>query len=292
MIKKYCLTCNKEFQVNLKRKNSAKFCSVLCKALHGRVTKKCLFCQKVFTTTNHLKRKYCSRECSNNSKKKRLERYCQICGKSFEIQKYQEKTAKYCSIKCRSQGISISLKGKYKGKLNPNYKSKVIITCKYCGKKFKVHEYRKYTAKHCSISCSKLDTSKETRQKIANSIKKLQKENPKIHPNYILSQKGHITKIEKMIRDELLKRNIKFKMQYKILSYWVDFAFPGFKLAVECDGKRWHSTKKQKLNDKKRDSKITRLGWTIKRFKGKEINKNPKKVVDKIEIYLRNTGQK
>lgn len=283
MIKKFCLICGNEFCVPKHRKDSAIFCSRKCKHAFGRTNKKCLFCSKSFESAKWLNKDYCSRKCADEAKKKRIIKICEICGKEYEVQTYRVKISKYCSTKCRNEGVSKNLTFGFKGKKNPNYKGKITKICKYCKEKFEVYPYRLSTANYCSIQCSKLDTSEKTRRQIAESIKKLQKENPKIHPNYILAQKGHITEIEKLIRDELIKRGLAFETQYRVLGYWIDFAFPDVKLAVECDGGRWHSTKEQIFRDTKKDERLRNIGWTILRFKGKEILNNTKGVVDKIE---------
>lgn len=287
MIKKVCLTCGKEFHVPKHREDSAKFCLRECKHTFGRTNRECLFCGKPFVTINWLDKIYCSHKCADESKKRRVIKKCMICGKKYEVQEYADTTSKYCSIKCRNKGISKTLKGKFKGEKSPLYREKTVKVCKYCGKEFKVYQYRKNTANHCSIRCSKLDTSEKTRKRIAESIRKLQKENPKIHPNYILAQKGHVTAIEKLIKEELTRRKLKFEIQHRVLSYWIDFAFPNIKLAVECDGERWHSTEEQILRDKKRDERLKNVGWTVLRFKDKEIITNTKKVIDKIERVVK-----
>ncbi len=290
MIKKSCLTCGNEFPVIPKRKDSAKFCSMKCKHKFGRKTKECLFCGKKFITLKSLDRKYCSHECATENSKRRLVKICTICGKKYEVQHYA-RNSKYCGIKCRNKGISKTLFGRYKGKENPNHKGRIIKICKYCGKRFDVHPYRKNTAYYCSIKCSKLDMSKETRKKISNSIKKLQKENPKIHPNYVLAQKGHMTKIEKLIKNKLVKRKIPFKVQYKVLSYWLDFAFPEIRLGVECDGKRWHSTKEQLAKDWKRDKKLAKNGWTIIRFDEEQIMEDVEGCMQNIEYLIKRLSE-
>lgn len=287
MIKKFCLKCGKEFNVAKHRKDSAKFCSKECKHAFGRVNKICLFCGKSFESAKWLNKSFCSRKCLDESKKRRVTKKCQLCGKEYEVQKYLDKTSKYCSFECRNEGVPKGLIGRFRGIKSPSYKGgKIWKTCKHCGKIFKVHQYRKNTANHCSVSCSKLDTSEKTRKQIAESIKKLQKENPKIHPNYILAQKGHVTQIERLVKDELNRRNLTFKIQYHLLSYWIDFAFPEIKLAVECDGKRWHSTKENIIKDNKRDERIRNKGWIVLRLKESEILKDVKKEANKIENFI------
>lgn len=286
MIKKFCLTCGNVFNVSENRRNSAKFCSRECKHTFSRTNKKCLFCGKPFKTPNHLNRKYCSHKCATKDKRNRIFKICGICGKRYEVQRYA-KNSRYCGIDCRNKGISKSLAGRFSGKENPNYKGRIIKTCKYCNKLFEVYPYRKNTANYCSISCSKFDTSDKTRKKIAESVKKLQKENPKIHPNYIMSQKGHITQIEKLIKDELIRKKMHFKFQYMILNYWLDFAFPEIKLAIECDGERWHSTKEQISKDFNRDKQLCKHGWNVLRFNEHQILRNLKGCIQNIQYMVK-----
>lgn len=55
--------------------------------------------------------------------------------------------------------------------------------------------------------------------------------------------------------------------QYNILNYYLDFANPGFKIAIELDGKDYHDPEK----DKKRDFELFKHGWKVFRIKGKEM---------------------
>ncbi len=286
MIKKLCLNCGNEFTVVPKRSRSAKFCTLECKHAIGRANKECLFCGKKFQSQKNKKRKYCSYECANNARKRRVTKICQTCGKEYEVQNYAQ-ASKYCSLKCRDKGFSKTQTGRFRGEKSPNYGGKITKICAYCKNLFEVHPYRRNTANHCSIRCSKLDTSQETRKKIAESIKKLQKENPKIHPNYILAQKGHVTQLERTIQEDLKKRGLHFKRQYRILSYWIDFAFPEVKLAIECDGDRWHSTIKQQSKDWERDQNLCNHGWTVFRLTEQQILDNPEGCLEMVHYMLK-----
>lgn len=62
----------------------------------------------------------------------------------------------------------------------------------------------------------------------------------------------------------------------------IDMAFPDLRVAVECDGAKWHDSPKDEERDKKRDAKLNRLGWVVLRFKEKEIERNLSAVLDKI----------
>lgn len=57
-------------------------------------------------------------------------------------------------------------------------------------------------------------------------------------------------------------------LQYEVLDgqYRLDFAVPQVRLAVEIDGKRWHSTPAQLAADERRQQHLERLGWTFVRW--------------------------
>src|SRR5690348_8549023 len=45
-------------------------------------------------------RKYCSYKCAKESRKRRLDKKCNYCGKQYWIQKWQENSNKFCSVGC------------------------------------------------------------------------------------------------------------------------------------------------------------------------------------------------
>lgn len=73
--------------------------------------------------------------------------------------------------------------------------------------------------------------------------------------------------------------------QGKIAGYRVDFLVKDTNIVVECDGYEHHKTKEQLTNDCKRQRELTKLGYTIVRFSGTEINSDCKMCVrELIEI--------
>ena len=62
--------------------------------------------------------------------------------------------------------------------------------------------------------------------------------------------------------------------QFRIEAYYVDFAFPDVKLAVEADRAAYHSDGR-KVRDCRRDGFLWRRGWTVKRFCGTTIRNKP-----------------
>lgn len=73
----------------------------------------------------------------------------------------------------------------------------------------------------------------------------------------------------------------KFRRQYSVEKYILDFYCPALKLAIEVDGAKHLITKKIKL-DRERQEKIESLGITFLRFTGPEIYKNIDTVIEKI----------
>ncbi len=59
--------------------------------------------------------------------------------------------------------------------------------------------------------------------------------------------------------------------QFRIEAYYVDFAFPDVKLAIEADGAAYHSDDRRE-RDRRRDDFIRSRGWTVQRFRGTTIH--------------------
>ena len=55
--------------------------------------------------------------------------------------------------------------------------------------------------------------------------------------------------------------------QYPAAGFFVDFANPKAKVAIECDGEEYHL---DKAKDAKRDAKLQAHGWTVYRISGKD----------------------
>ncbi|MFB4473741.1 endonuclease domain-containing protein [Oceanobacillus caeni] len=92
--------------------------------------------------------------------------------------------------------------------------------------------------------------------------------------------------IERRLYNGLLQHGLYATPQYKVGKYRLDFAFPQYMIAIECDGKAYHSTPKQKAHDKKRDIFLKENGWTVLRFSGRKIYRELPSVVNKIKDHL------
>lgn len=90
--------------------------------------------------------------------------------------------------------------------------------------------------------------------------------------------------IEWRLYNALKNRGYDVKCQYPCGKFRIDLALPQYRIAIECDGKAYHSSPEQKKYDKRRTSYLRRHGWkSVIRFSGSEINRNPHACVSKIE---------
>lgn len=76
-----------------------------------------------------------------------------------------------------------------------------------------------------------------------------------------------------------------FYPQYPVGRFFVDFADPVLRIAIECDGQQWHDAAK----DARRDAELSRLGWAVKRFTGRQLYLAPEDR-DSIDTWLREIG--
>jgi very-short-patch-repair endonuclease len=139
---------------------------------------------------------------------------------------------------------------------SPSWKGgKVIINCRICGKGRSVYQsdIDKGGGKFCSISC--------------NSI------------NNHLHQKQKGTDIERLIEDELIRREIPYTKQVPLLGITiVDFLLP-HDTVIYADGEYWHKKEGKEKRAVNQDFMLTFHGYRVFRFWGKDIKESPKKCV-------------
>lgn len=94
------------------------------------------------------------------------------------------------------------------------------------------------------------------------------------------------TKHEEILWQQIRNRKfgIKFRRQYSIGGYVLDFYCPEIKLVIELDGEQ-HSKKENFLYDKERTEYLKILGCNVLRFKNVELEKNIEEVLVKIKEF-------
>lgn len=119
--------------------------------------------------------------------------------------------------------------------------------------------------------------------------------------------KNKDSKIEKMLRQELWRRGLRYRKNVKGIFGHPDIAFIGKKIAVFCDSEFWHGydwdNRKNDIKSRKefwipkierniqRDLEVNRKlegeGWIVIRFWGKEIKKNTADCAQRVEEIIR-----
>lgn len=92
--------------------------------------------------------------------------------------------------------------------------------------------------------------------------------------------------IERRLYNRLWVEGYKMRTQEPCGRYRIDIAIPKYRIAIECDGKEWHSSIKQKEHDRKKDRFLRKHGWTVIRFSGKRINQRLETCVQRVQLEI------
>lgn len=77
----------------------------------------------------------------------------------------------------------------------------------------------------------------------------------------------HMTPIERWLWHDIRAVDLVVYPQYPVEGFFVDFANPKAKVAIECDGEAYHHDKEK---DAARDKKLRDAGWCVYRISGKD----------------------
>jgi very-short-patch-repair endonuclease len=103
------------------------------------------------------------------------------------------------------------------------------------------------------------------------------------------SLRNQATLTEARLWERLRKKQIlgvRFRRQFSIGNYIVDFYSPKIKLAIEIDGKS-HDTETKREYDSKREKEIRELGINVLRFRNHEVLDEIDNVIKKIEDAIK-----
>lgn len=76
-----------------------------------------------------------------------------------------------------------------------------------------------------------------------------------------------MTAIEQWLWSDIREQNAIFYPQYPVGRFFVDFANPVAKVAIECDGAAFHQ---DKAKDRARDDILNAMGWKVYRISGSD----------------------
>lgn len=99
------------------------------------------------------------------------------------------------------------------------------------------------------------------------------------------------SEFEKQVLHRLMQAGYRVVPQWRVGAYRIDLVVEGGgkRLAVECDGDRWHPIEKL-AEDMARQAILERLGWRFERIRGSQFFRTPDKAMEPIFARLRFLG--
>lgn len=94
--------------------------------------------------------------------------------------------------------------------------------------------------------------------------------------------RSHRSPIQIRLYDALKQAGYKVKAEYETCGYQVDLVIKKYRIAIECDGKEFHSTPEQKKRDRKKTAVLKKHGWHVIRFSGRQIHHQIQDCVDRV----------
>lgn len=92
------------------------------------------------------------------------------------------------------------------------------------------------------------------------------------------------------VAERLVSKGYKISQQWKVGAYSIDIVviYNNKKIAIECDGERWHSGNDKVREDMERQTILERLGWRFIRIRGSEFYSDKEKTMQRVyeELHL------
>jgi very-short-patch-repair endonuclease len=181
-------------------------------------------------------------------------------------QKYDDDFLKKFQKEYDSGMNTEELMKKYKVAWGTIRKAQLSGKLKFRNKSERMKLMMKNNPNHPFVKNPKFD---KNRKLARDRMKKRIDDDPNNHPNRkVCNNRKRMTYPERLVYDYLTEKKIPFKHNDYIKPYWPDFRIG--KKIIEVDGEYWHDADKDKL----RDENLNKMGYTVYRFKAKEINKD------------------
>lgn len=97
---------------------------------------------------------------------------------------------------------------------------------------------------------------------------------------------------EEKVAKALFARGYHIAQQWDVGAYRIDIValYKNKKIAIECDGERFHSSDEAIRNDMERQTILERLGWRFIRIRGSEYFRYPKETIERVVKELGEFG--
>ena len=99
---------------------------------------------------------------------------------------------------------------------------------------------------------------------------------------------------EEEVAKALVSKGFHIVQQWEVGAYRIDMVavYKNRKIAIECDGERYHSGEDKILEDMQRQTILERLGWKFIRIRGSEYFADPENTINRVADLLLNYGIK
>ena len=197
-----------------------------------------------------------------------VEKQCISCGKVF-LRYPSEMThnrGKFCSKSCEGKAL----------------KTGQVFNCPQCGKPVyvRISQIKAGRRKFCSAECFNLSRKKRVQRICLFCNKSFD-----IQPSHVADNRGvfcsmdcyrsaRFSDLERIVAEQLSSQDVKFIRQFKIGRYYVDFFIPSHNIVIEAEGDFWHSSRKQKAKDRRRDDSFQSHGYRVIHIKEHDIRTN------------------
>jgi very-short-patch-repair endonuclease len=182
-------------------------------------------------------------------------------------------SGRFCASKCARSFSTKSNREAINEKVAKTFASKlstrVTKQCNNCGLTFEVG-FQRRGQKSCSRSCaSQLNWKNSSyRENISSLLSEVafQRHNAGEDFGWRTRGKFDCSYPESIASRMLEELHIEYVREFKINRYFIDFALPARKIAIEIDGKQ-HEQESRAQSDRKKDSLLAEQGWTVHRIK-------------------------
>lgn len=174
--------------------------------------------------------------------------------------------------------------------------------CALCGKPTLEGEY-------CGNSCATrgakkwLKANEGCRRRVLDGVFVLQRPETKVLANRAIASRNYSGSwLERKVGNALRRLGLEPIRSYPIPKttldskgrrrhWFVDYAFPDLKIAIEVDGSHWHSSPEAKDRDGRRQADIEAQGWTVLRFSDVQINADINACAEEVARIANNHAQ-
>lgn len=100
------------------------------------------------------------------------------------------------------------------------------------------------------------------------------------------------SEFEKQVLERLMNRGFRVKSQWPVGRFRIDLVVIGRerKLAVECDGERWHWSEERRLRDFDRQMLLEQQGWIFARIRGSLFFRDAERAMEPVFLKLKSLG--